>query len=268
MSSSSKPHTVRNVPPPTGGVGSKPGNAYTRFIPREELSSFQAWRPGTIDGVDRRKSSQSAPVPEPPAAAPPKDAERLAELARARAAGAQEGYQNGYRDGLVALESFKQSLAMQSTTQLAGLMARLEAEFDTLQPRLAQTVARVAVELAQQVLKTELAVQPELVAQVATQALEAMLFSAKHITVAVHPLDQPLVQAAAADALSARGARVVANAALTRGDVLVHADIGTIDARVATRWQQATAHLGGAATGAAAVSAAPELDEPAEGLDT
>ena len=42
MSSSSKPHTVRNVPPPTGGVGSKPGNAYTRFIPREELSSFQA----------------------------------------------------------------------------------------------------------------------------------------------------------------------------------------------------------------------------------
>ena len=266
MSSSSKPHTVRNVPPPTGGVGSKPGNAYTRFIPREELSSFQAWRPGTIDGVDRRKSSQSSPVPEPPAAAA--DAERLGELARARAAGAQEGYQNGYRDGLVALESFKQSLAMQSTTQLAGLMSRLEGEFDALQPHLAQTVAQVAVELAQQVLKTELALQPELVAQVATQALEAMLFSAKHITVAVHPLDQPLVQAAAADALSARGARVVANAALTRGDVLVHADIGTIDARVATRWQQATAHLGVAAAGAAPVPAAPEPDEPTEGLDT
>ena len=245
MSSSSKPHTVRNVPPPTGGVGSKPGNAYARFIPREELSSFQAWRPGTIDGVDRRKSSQSAPVPEPPVAAVPTDAERLAELVRARAAGAQEGYQNGYRDGLVALESFKQSLAMQSTTQLAGLMARLEGEFDALQPRLAQTVA-----------------------QVATQALEAMLFSARHITVAVHPLDQPLVQAAAADALIARGARVVANAALTRGDVLVHADIGTIDARVATRWQQATAHLGGAAASAAPVPAAPEPDEPTEGLDT
>lgn len=266
MSSSSKPHTVRNVPPPTGGVGSRPGNAYTRFIPREELSSFQAWRPGTIDGVDRRKSSQSSPVPEPPAAAA--DAERLGELARARAAGAQEGYQNGYRDGLVALESFKQSLAMQSTTQLAGLMSRLEGEFDALQPHLAQTVAQVAVELAQQVLKTELALQPELVAQVATQALEAMLFSAKHITVAVHPLDQPLVQAAAADALSARGARVVANAALTRGDVLVHADIGTIDARVATRWQQATAHLGSALVGATPVPAAPEPDAPTVGLDT
>ena len=266
MSSSSKPHTVRNVPPPTGGVGSKPGNAYTRFIPREELSSFQAWRPGTIDGVDRRKSSQPVATAAPAAAASP--AEHLAELARARAAGAQEGYQNGYRDGLVALESFKQSLAMQSTTQLAGLMSRLEGEFDALQPHLAQTVAQVAVELAQQVLKTELALQPELVAQVATQALEAMLFSAKHITVAVHPLDQPLVQAAAADALSARGARVVANAALTRGDVLVHADIGTIDARVATRWQQATAHLGVAAAGAAPVPAAPEPDEPTEGLDT
>ena len=144
----------------------------------------------------------------------------------------------------MALESFKQTLAMQSTTQLAALMKGLEDEFDALQPRLAATVAEVALDLARQVLKTELVTQPQLVAQVATQALAAMLFSAKYITVAVHPMDLALVRSAAIDAVTAREARVVANAALTRGDVLIQSDIGTIDARIATRWAQATAHLG------------------------
>ena len=33
----------RQVPPPPGG--GKSAHAYTRFIPREELSSFAAWNP-------------------------------------------------------------------------------------------------------------------------------------------------------------------------------------------------------------------------------
>ena len=41
---SSKP---RPVPPPADGARS---NAYARFIPREELSSFAAWSPGDLAG--------------------------------------------------------------------------------------------------------------------------------------------------------------------------------------------------------------------------
>lgn len=218
---------------------SRESSKYTRFIPREELTGFAAWRPGHIDGAGASRAG--APPEGSPALS---EADWLTEVAQARHAGAQEGYQNGYRDGLVALESFKQSLAMQSTSQLAALMKSLEVEFDALQPRLAEGVAQVALDLARQVLKTELHTQPQLVAQVASQALSAMLFSARHITVAVHPLDVALVQAAASAALTAREARVLPNSQLTRGDVLVHSDIGTIDARISTRWAQATTHLG------------------------
>jgi flagellar assembly protein FliH len=236
--SSSKASAPRSAAPPPAAARS--GNAYTRFIPAEELSHFAAWRPSSIESAGQPRHAE----PAEPAPAAPSATDWLAEVARARREGSQEGYQNGYRDGLVALESFKQSLAMQSTTQLATMMKNIEAEFDALQPQLAQTVAQVALELARQVLKSELVGRPEVVGEVATQALAAMLFSAKHITLAVHPQDVALVQAAAADALTAREARVVANAALARGDVMVHSDIGTIDARIATRWQQATAHLG------------------------
>jgi flagellar assembly protein FliH len=159
-------------------------------------------------------------------------------IAEARRAGVQEGYQNGYRDGLVALESFKQTFAAQTTAQVGALLTRLDAEFDALQPRLA-----AAVDLASQVLKSELKANPDVVAAVAQQALGAMLLSARHITLQLHPQDLPLVAEGAREALEARSARLVANPALARGDCIVESDVGTIDARIETLWAQATSGL-------------------------
>jgi flagellar assembly protein FliH len=105
-------------------------------------------------------------------------------------------------------------------------------------------VARTAVQLARQVLRAELQAHPELVAGVATEAVNAVLMSARHITVQVHPLDLPLVAEGAEEALQARGARLLANKAIERGGVLVESDVGCIDARVASRWAQAAANLG------------------------
>lgn len=238
MSSSSKPGATRNVPPPPG---SKAGNAYTRFIPREEMGSFEAWKPGSLRG-----NTAPAEAPAPPPPAPPSEAEWLARVAAARQAGSQEGYQNGYRDGLVALDSFKQSFAAQTATQVGAFVKSLDTTMTALEPQIAAAVSRVALELARQVLRTELATRPEVVASVASQAVQAVLFSARQITLQVHPEDLPLVQTGAADALEARGARVMANPSLARGSVVVDSDVGSIDARVATRWAQATASLGSA----------------------
>jgi flagellar assembly protein FliH len=79
---------------------------------------------------------------------------------------------------------------------------------------------------------------------VATEAVNNVLMSARHITVQVHPLDLPLVAEGAEEALQARGARLLANATIERGGVLVESDVGCIDARVASRWAQAAANLG------------------------
>jgi flagellar assembly protein FliH len=82
------------------------------------------------------------------------------------------------------------------------------------------------------------------VATVAAQAIEAVLMSAKHIRVHVHPADLPLVQQGAADALAARGARLLPDAAVSRGGCRIDSDIGRIDASIDARWAQAAATLG------------------------
>jgi len=237
MTSSSKP--TRNVPPPGG---TPKASAYARFIPREELGSFAAWSPDALSGARpaanplRRATDAPSANPDMPGA--------VQELAGQLRAARQSGYQDGYRDGLVALEAFKQGYATQVTAQIGTLTCAYQDELDALRQQFAQAIAATAAQVARQVVRTELAARPELIATVAQEAIDTLLLSARHITLRVHPDEHALVALGAGDALAARGARLVADAALTRGGCTVESDIGAIDATLQMRWERAVAALG------------------------
>jgi flagellar assembly protein FliH len=229
---SSKP---RPVPPPADAARS---NTYARFIPREELNSFAAWSPGDLAG---------GPAPQANVHRRADDAVKVdlaAEHALALRAARQAGYQDGYRDGLVALDGFKQSFASQTTAQVGVLIQSLDHELSGLQQDMARTLAISATHLARQIVRTELLTRPELVARVAQEALDTLLLSARHITLRVHPDDLALVAQGCAEVLAARGARLLHDTAIARGGCLLDSDIGVIDASLDVRWRRAAASLG------------------------
>ena len=263
--------------------GSKAGPSYSRFIPREELGSFTAWQPGALTGTERRAEDRrqenrgtvdrraaaapAAPTAHPAsrplhgaspntnhgapggarpgaaAAAAPPGPSAVEWQARVTAA-RQSGYQDGYRDGLVALDGFKQSFAQQNTAQIGALLTAFDEQLQSLDGVMAQAVARTALLLAQQVLRSEMQQRPELVAEVARQAINTVMHSARQVTVHVHPQDLPLVSLGAEEVLSARGARLRADSSISRGGVLVNSDVGSVDARLDTRWAEAVAAFG------------------------
>ena len=53
----------------------------------------------------------------------------------------QGGYHDGYRDGLAALDSFKQSFAAQTTAQVGALVQSYASQMDNLQQDMANAVA-------------------------------------------------------------------------------------------------------------------------------
>jgi flagellar assembly protein FliH len=228
---------------PPGGGAPKPATPYSRFIPREELNSFAAWKPGALSGGDEQPFSpvQRAEPPAPPAPPKPSPAEELAAHVRAARTA---GYQDGYRDGLVALEGFKQSFAAQITAQVGALMQSYNQQLDDLQQDMARALAVSATHLARQIVRSELVQRPDLVAAVAQEAVDTLLLSAHHITLRVHPDDHGLVAQGAAEVLAARGSRLLSDAAVTRGGCVVESDIGVIDASLEARWRRAAASLG------------------------
>ncbi|MCR5885979.1 flagellar assembly protein FliH [Rhizobacter sp. J219] len=225
------------------GGAPKPASPYARFIPREELNSFAAWKPGALTGNEGAPQApvQRAEPPAPPAPPKPSPEEELAAHVKAARSA---GYQDGYRDGLVALDGFKQSYASQITAQVGTLAESYGRQLDALQQDMARALAVSATHLARQIVRSELTQRPELVAAVAQEAVDTLLRSAQHITLRVHPDDHVLVTQGAAEVLEARGARVLSDASITRGGCVVESDIGVIDASVEARWRRAAASLG------------------------
>ena len=219
--------------------------SYARFIPREELDGFAAWRPDAFGDSGAART---------PGAEARRSADQQAGLHAAR----QAGYQDGYRDGLVALEGFKQSFAMQTTHQVGALVDSLAGQLEALQQQMAQALAATATELARQIVRSELVARPELIATIAQEAIDTLLLSARHITLRVHPDDHAFVAQGAADVLAARGARLLADPLMSRGGCLVESDIGVIDATLETRWRRAAASLG--CDEGWAADSAPEAD--------
>jgi flagellar assembly protein FliH len=202
-------------------------NPYGRFIPREELQGFASWKPGAFGGTATAAAATEAP-------------EQQALLHAAR----QTGYQEGYRDGLAALENFKRSVLQQNAAQFGALLQQFDEQLDTLEFDMARALTRVAASIAQQVVRDELQANPERIARVAHEAVEAVLMSARHIVVQVNPQDHALVEQGAAEAIAARGARLVSDAGIERGGCRVLSDVGTIDARIGARWARASGTVG------------------------
>ncbi|MBQ0958454.1 flagellar biosynthesis protein [Ideonella sp. 4Y11] len=258
----------RQVPPPQGS-NPRPAGHYTRFIPREELSGFSNWTPDAFVGLADEaeplptglRRTPPAPVEPPPAAPPPNtlvgpsEEDWLQRVQDAR----QQGYQDGYRDGLEALDAARRQHLQQVTAQFAGLAAAFEEQMAALEQRMADAVTATALTLARQVVRSELSQRPELVRQVAQEAIGAVVLSARHLRLRLHPDDLALVAADDGELLRSREVQLQPDPGLQRGGCVVESDLGRVDARIAQRWAQAVAVFG---------AELPLQDDPAGAAET
>ncbi len=218
----------RQVPPPHGSR-TAPQN---RYIPRDELQSFASWQPNHL--------TEAADAPTRHSLRPPHELERQQDAAqRAHRA----GYQEGYRDGLAALASFKEAHAKQANAQLGQLIINFDQAIEELEQSMGIAIARAATLLAQQVLRTEIQSQPAQVAQVAREAIQLIVRSARHITLRVSPNDHATIIQGAGDVIAARGATIVADATMAQGGLMIESDMGSVDACIVTRWRHAAAQV-------------------------
>lgn len=257
------PHGAGPRQGPGAGSGAAAGAAgarspYTRFIPGEELGRYDAWRPGIFGGVPRDEPPVSV-APDPAElkrraeqAAAEEAARQAAEKAARQAAaeaerqsGLDAAYQDGLRAGKAAAETFRQQFGRESAVRIEALLGALHDRLDQVEQDLAQRVATVALEVARQVVRSELRSHPMQIVDVAQEALSVLLMSARHVGLRIHPSDHAVVAADLADTLAARGVRLISDAQIEPGGCLVESDIGVVDARVATRWARAASALGG-----------------------
>jgi flagellar assembly protein FliH len=109
---------------------------------------------------------------------------------------------------------------------------------------MASAVVDTALGLAFQVVRSEITQRPECVARVAEEAVNAVMLSARHLRLRMHPQDQALIEQGAGPALRARDVMVQADSAISPGGCVVESDLGQVDARIESRWAQAMTVFG------------------------
>jgi flagellar assembly protein FliH len=203
-------------------------------------------RPATADTAG---APAKTPPAKPKATRPPEpkpepkvNVEALVKEAR------HSGYQDGYRDGLAALESYKQTQSAQMAAfmsdQVGALVSDLHQRLELLEAQLSGRIAGVALELARQVVRSEIATRPELVVSVAEDALSTILTSARSIVLRLNPDDLAMAHGSLEEQLKARGARLVGDPHVTQGGCVVESDIAVVDASVESRWHRVAAAMG------------------------
>lgn len=150
--------------------------------------------------------------------------------------GHAEGWQEGYRAGLETAQNEAGSLRALS---LAMPDALRQAEKE-----LADDLLTLALDIAQQVVRQALAVEPQLILAAVRELLQTEPALSGTPRLLLHADDMALVQQYLAEDLQAAGWLLRSDPAITRGGCRVQASSGELDATMETRWQRVAAALG------------------------
>jgi len=211
---------------------------YTRFIPGEEIGAVSQWQFGDVD-VDPAAVLLQEQV---------RAREESEELEAARQAGYAEGFVQGRAQALLeAQQQIKDYIANQgqeSAHRFAALFEAAQAQLEAAEQLAGQGVLELACELARQVLRHEIASNPNVLLPVIREALGLLFADSRGATVKLHPLDLDVLQDILREEYPSLPLTLLADPAITRGGCLVESAGTLIDGRLQKRWARAIGRLG------------------------
>jgi flagellar assembly protein FliH len=205
---------------------------------RWELASFDVGAPVAANGAaaaDHAVPGEKSNVP-----LDRTEIERL--CAEAQKEGYQAGYNSGYQIGKRTGYDEGQNAARAEAARIGKLANELDRALQEFDQQVADELLALAVEIARQVVRKEIAARPEVIIDVVNEALAYLPH--QHAAIHLHPEDASLVRSYLGDALTHAGHRILEEPTLKRGDCLLEAGGSQIDASTATRWRRVIESLG------------------------
>lgn len=153
-------------------------------------------------------------------------------------AGYQAGLQMGKRDGYAA----GQTTGKEEAARIGKAANELDQALQEFDQQVADELLALAVEIARQVVRKEIAARPETILGIVNEALTYLPH--QHAAIHLNPEDASLVRSYLGDVLTHAGHRILEEPTLKRGDCLLEAGGSQIDASTATRWRRVVESLG------------------------
>ncbi len=190
----------------------------SKITPKEQLSAYQRW--------ELRAFDQNEGVKLPTADA----------IQRIQQQAYQEGFAAGIKDGRAEGQALAQ--------QMQALMTELNQSMQHFEMVMAQEIMDIALDIARQMVRSALEVNPELVLAVVREAIESLPQVNQNPTLILHPKDALLVREMLAHEYQESAWRIVDDPLMQQGGCRVETGTTEIDANIESRWQRIVTALG------------------------
>lgn len=223
--------------------------SYSRFIPSEEVGDFTQWKFGAVDGSDL---VEPPPEPEPePVAELPLEIDEAAQQALVQQA-CDDAYAEGFAQGQAEtalewqrrLDEYIAQQGQESARRLQEVLQTFDASLIDLQQNMAQQVLELACDIARQVVRQELSVNPNPLQPVVREAVGMLVTEGRPATVRLNPVDMEAMAAPLREEVDVPGVQWVADGAVPAGGCVVESAGTVVDGSLDKRWQRAIAALG------------------------
>lgn len=196
------------------------------------MSAWQRWEMDSFnDPTPRQKEVRLTPEQQAAAEqlkAAMEQARQLG-LAQGRTEGLELGRAEGYREG--------QQAAQREAQALQALAQAFAQDCQRVHQAMSGELLSLALDVAKAMLKTSLAVTPELVLPIIEDNIQE-LGAAAQGQLALHPSDAELVRQHLGEELTRNGWRIREDATLAPGGCLLDTATNHVDASMQTRWQR------------------------------
>ena len=212
---------------------------HNRIIPNEKVGSSVGWDFGAVDQASVRFAAKV------------RERELVEEQSRsneARQSGFSDGYAQGHAqatlEGQRLISEYIQSQGQDAARHFATLFESATAQIEDAQQVMAQGVLELTCELARQVLRHELSINPNALQPVVREALSVLSTDSKAALVRLNPLDLDILEEVLRQEFSGLSLSLLADSAVTRGGCLVESAGTVVDGTVEKRWARTVAKLG------------------------
>jgi flagellar assembly protein FliH len=209
------------------------------------VSAYQRWEMASFDPVEIKVDNSAAEQ-----AALEAHLRRVEEdahqqgLAKGHVAGQALGYQAGYEQGQAKGFEDGRKEALAQAARLAEIADTFRTALQAADAAIAESLAELAIDIAQQVVRQHLALDPTALVAVAREVIAAEPELSGAPTLVVNPADMPIVDAYLKDELESAGWTVRPDPEVERGGCKAYAATGEIDATIVSRWERVVAALG------------------------
>jgi len=218
------------------------------FIPKEKLTAYQRWELAAFDEAEqkaeRAREMAAAELPpqevieEPPPTPeePPIVLPTAADIERMHNEAHEQGYAAGYEEGIADAKAV--------LADATRILDNLQQAVTNLDQKIADQLLATSIEIANQVVRQSLKLQPELLLPIVREAVATLHPGAGHPALLAHPEDATLIRKHMGDHLSHNNWRIIEDPALTRGGCRIELGASEVDATLETRWRRVIEAIG------------------------